>query len=148
MRFSRLRFPAIIITLDAEDAPCDALHLATVDKLIIDVAKRLAKTVVDSAIAYPLMAMFARRVLAMLSVIEGDSTSAEEQCGYFELWRGSLIIGADVSFVDNFLGLLSRTRSKLDDAQTHFEDALAISSELGMRPLMGRVLSRREILKA
>ena len=109
MRFSRLRFPAIIITLDAEDAPCDALHLATVDKLIIYVAKRLAKTVVDSAIAYPLMAMFARRVLAMLSVIEGDSTSAEEQCGYLELWRGSLIIGADVSFVDNFLGLLSRT---------------------------------------
>jgi hypothetical protein len=84
----------------------------------------------------------------MLSVIEGDSTSAEEQCGYFELWRGSLIISADVSFVDNFLGLLSRTRGKLDDAQTHFEDALAISSELGMRPLMERVLSRREILKA
>jgi len=53
-----------------------------------------------------------------------------------------------VSFVDNFLGLLSRTRGKLDDAQTHFEDALAISSELGMRPLMERVLSRREILKA
>jgi len=28
------------------------------------------------------------------------------------------------------------------------EEALAISSELGMRPLMERVLSRRDILKA
>jgi hypothetical protein len=28
------------------------------------------------------------------------------------------------------------------------EESLAISSELGMRPLMERVLSRREILKA
>ena len=28
------------------------------------------------------------------------------------------------------------------------EESLAISSELGMRPLMERVLSRRDILKA
>ena len=108
-----------------------------------------------------------------------------------DLWRGHLIIGSDVSSIDNLLGLLSRIVDKLDDAQTHFEDSLtfcrkagyrpelawtccdyadmlkerhadgdrargvslldeslAISSELGMRPLMERVLSRREILKA
>ena len=89
------------------------------------------------------------------------------------------------------LGLLAQTMGNLDQAATHFEDALAfcrnagyrpelawtccdyadslfkrklngdrpkatalldeslaISSELGMRPLMERVLSRREILKA
>ena len=191
MRFSRLRFPAIIISLDAGYANCDALHLATVDKLFIDVAKRLAKPVVDSGSAYTMMAMFARRALAMLAVIEDDSTRAEEHYGYLELWRGHLITGSAVSNVDNLLGLLSRTMGKLDDAQTHFEDALAfrrrvgarpelawtccdyadtlrdrdgdgdrtkamslldeslaISSELGMRPLMERVLSRREILKA
>jgi len=31
---------------------------------------------------------------------------------------------------------------------TLLDESLAISSELGMRPLMERVLSRREILKA
>ena len=92
---------------------------------------------------------------------------------------------------DQFLGMLAQTMGNLDDAQTHFEDALtfcrkagyrpelewslcdyadilrernnegdrekavslldeslSISTELGMRPLMERVLSRREILKA
>ena len=33
-------------------------------------------------------------------------------------------------------------------AITLLDESLAISSELGMRPLMERVLSRREILKA
>jgi hypothetical protein len=87
MRFSRLRYAASITPLDAGDAHCDALHLATEDKLFIDVAKRLATTVIDSGTTYPMMVMIARQ-------------------------------------------------------------ALAISSELGMRPLMERVLSRREILKA
>ncbi len=33
-------------------------------------------------------------------------------------------------------------------AMTLLDESLAISSELGMRPLMERVLSRREILRA
>ena len=33
-------------------------------------------------------------------------------------------------------------------AMRHLDESLAISTELGMRPLMERVLSRREILKA
>ena len=51
-----------------------------------------------------------------------------------DLWRGHLIIGPDVSSVDNLLGLLSRTMDKLDDAQTHFEDALACCCKAGFRP--------------
>ena len=35
-----------------------------------------------------------------------------------------------------------------DKAVAMLDEALAISTELGMRPLMERVLSRREILKA
>ena len=35
-----------------------------------------------------------------------------------------------------------------EKAASLLEESLAISSELGMRPLMERVLSRREILKA
>ncbi len=35
-----------------------------------------------------------------------------------------------------------------EKATSLLDESLAISSELGMRPLMERVLSRREILKA
>ena len=35
-----------------------------------------------------------------------------------------------------------------DNATSLLDESLAISSELGMRPLMERVLSRREILRA
>ena len=35
-----------------------------------------------------------------------------------------------------------------DNAMIHLEESLAISTELGMKPLMERVLSRRDILKA
>ena len=157
----------------------------------IELANHLAATVVASETKHPSGKMGAHSALALLAVIEEDSTSAEGEYGYIEPWRGNLIMGAGVSSVDNLLGLLTRTMGKLDDAQTHFEDALAfcrkvgfrpelawtccdygdmllerdaegdrakaitlldeslaISSELGMRPLMERVLSRREILKA
>ena len=106
-----------------------------------------------------------------------------------EVWQGTkfqTIIG-----YAPLLGLLAQTMGNLDNAQTHFDDAiafcrkagyrpelawslcdyadmlrerkndgdhqkavslldesLAVSTELGMRPLMERVLSRREILKA
>ncbi len=95
-----------------------------------------------------------------------------------------------VTNIDHLLGLLAHTMDNLDQAEVHFEEALAfcrkgyrpelawtccdyadtllqrnepgdrekamslldkslaISSELGMRPRMERVLSRREILKA
>ena len=44
-----------------------------------------------------------------------------------------------------FLPYLQET---LAQATSLLDESLAISSELGMRPLMERVLSRREILKA
>ncbi len=102
-----------------------------------------------------------------------------------------MTVGAELLSIDRLLGLLAHTMGKLDQAGSHFEDALAfcrkagyrpelawtccdyadmllqrngdgdrakaislldeslaISSGLGMRPLMERVLSRREILKA
>ncbi len=45
--------------------------------------------------------------------------------------------------------LLQRAESgDREKATALLDESLAISSELGMRPLMERVLSRREILKA
>ena len=121
-------------------------------------------------------------------MLRGDIGAAEDQYAALEP------IGLGVLFtVENnrLLGLLSHTMHNLEQAMSHFEDALAfcrkggyrpelawtccdyadvlrerdsegdrakaialldeslaISSELGMRPLVERVLSRREILGA
>jgi len=119
-----------------------------------------------------------------------DRNSAQEHYAAIKAQQGTMFFFAMVS-VDRVLGLLAQTMGNLDDAHTHFEDALTfcrkagyrpelawslcdyadmlldrndeddrqkamqlldeslqISTELGMRPLMERVLSRREILKA
>ena len=53
----------------------------------------------------------------------------------------------------NFIGVIvytssGRTEEERERATAMLGESLAISTELGMRPLMERVLSRREILKA
>ncbi len=54
-------------------------------------------------------------------------------------------------YADTLLQRASTSSARTDDKQkamSLLDESLAISSELGMRPLMERVLSRREILKA
>lgn len=129
-----------------------------------------------------------RATLALVAVGKGDIAAADAL--YTEL---ASVPGFMVFYVntDRILGLLAVTLERLDQAESHFEDALAfnrkagyrpdlawtchdyadallkrgksgdhekatslldeslaISQELDMRPLMERVLSRREILKA
>ena len=137
--------------------------------------------------ATPLVSRFARLGLALMAVLRGEVAAAREQYVSLGLAAGSYLRISG----DRVLGLLAQTMGELDQAVTHFEDALtfcrkagyrpelawtycdyadmllerkgdgdsekavelldeslAISTELGMRPLMERVLSRREILKA
>ena len=44
--------------------------------------------------------------------------------------------------------MLTERNEDGDKATAMLDESLAISTELGMRPLMERVLSRRELLKA
>ena len=149
-------------------------------------AQTAAATVIMSPVAFPMVTMEARAGLALMAVQRGDFAAAREQYAALESVRGIMMIHVSI---DRVLGLLAHTMSHLDQAETHFEDAmafcrkagfrpelawtccdhadalrerdgtgdkekavalldesLAISSELGMRPLMERVLSRREIL--
>ena len=131
---------------------------------------------------------------ALIAVIENDVPGAKERYDDLLQSRYNLAgynVAAGMPSILRVLGLLSDTMGDLDEAITHFEDALAfcrkggyrpelawtccdyadtllqrnehgdrekamtlldeslaISSELGMRPLMERVLSRRAILKA
>ena len=54
-------------------------------------------------------------------------------------------------YADTLVARASTSSARTDDGQmaiSLLDESLSISSELGMRPLMERVLSRREILKA
>ena len=129
--------------------------------------------------------------LTLLAVQRRDIAAPAAPYAALETVQGTFLLPLDLASVDRRLGLLSQTMGNLDQAMTHFEDALAfcrkaghrpelawtccdyadalrerngpedpakamalldealaISSELGMRPLMERVLSRREILGA
>ena len=165
-----------------------------------DIAETVAGAVLSSPSATPFITTFARIGLALIAVERADAATAAEQFSALEPRRGTMLTTlALVVSADHLLGLLSATTGNLEQAATHFEDALvfcrkagyrtelawtccdyadmllerastssarkeseedrrraitlldeslAISSELGMRPLMERVLSRREILGA
>jgi tetratricopeptide (TPR) repeat protein len=153
-------------------------------------AQAAADTVLSSPTASPMFVHSAWVGLALLAVVRGDVRAAQEQYSALAIARGR--VGGVLHMVkDRILALLSLTMQNLDQAVTHFENALGIcrkegyrpelawtccdyadallqrnepgdrekamslldeslsvSSELGMRPLMERVLSRREILRA
>ncbi len=155
----------------------------------LEIAEEAAEKVLSAQSVAPRAVMNAKAALVLLAVRKGDHSAAEENYAYLQQQRGTMIV--PVSSVDRLLGLLSQTVGNLDQATSHFEDALAfcrkagyqpelawaccdyadalrerdgsgdrakatslldeslaISSELGMRPSMERVLSRREVLGA
>jgi len=155
----------------------------------LEIAEAAAEAVLSTQSVRPVLVTYAKTGLALLAVQKGDQSAAAEHYDYLQGQRGTMII--PVSSADRLLGLLSHTIGNLDQAVSHFEEALAfcrkadyrpelawtccdyadtllqrnndgdhakamtlldeslaISTELGMRPLMERVLSRREILRA
>ena len=138
----------------------------------------------------PFTVSLARAALANVLVNRGDVKGIANLYDDMRPLQGTLS-GFGLGSFDRLLGGMAKAMGNLDDAQSHFEDALAfcrkagfrpelawslcdyadmllernddgdkekatdmldeslaISTELGMRPLMERVLSRREILKA
>ncbi len=95
--------------------------------------------------------MAADRLLGLLSQTVGnldqavahfeDALALCRKAGYRPELAWTCCDYADTLFQRNESGDRPKAMSLLDES-------LAISSELGMRPLMERVLSRREILKA
>jgi DNA-binding CsgD family transcriptional regulator len=149
-----------------------------------EVAKGLAETVLSLPVVIPWYMNMARAARALVAVGQGDLVAAQEQYAGLKM-----VPGIKLHYVntDRVLGLLSLAMGQLDQAATHFEDALAfcrkagawpelawdcydyadcllgrnqqddqqkaislleeslaISNELGMRPLMERVLRLRE----
>ena len=155
-----------------------------------DVAEAAAEAALSSPSITPINSCAARVGLALIAVQRADAAAASEQYAALQVLQDFHIRSSNIS-PDRVLGLLAQTMGNLNQAMSHFEDALAycrkagfrpelawtccdyadmlldrnnegdrakaitlldeslaISSELGMRPLMERVLSRREILGA
>ncbi|MCH7626079.1 MAG: tetratricopeptide repeat protein, partial [Chloroflexi bacterium] len=154
-----------------------------------ELAHEIVTQFVSSPALTPLAAHLGYISLGLIEVQRANAQGALPT--YEELKRLGKSTPAFCIVVDRVLGLLAHTMGNLEDAQGHFEDALAfcrkagyrpelawslcdyadmllerkgdgdkemavamldeslaISTELGMRPLLERVLSRREILKA
>jgi len=180
--------------------PALAIPLVTRITGVVDrseAAQSAAEAVLSSGSVLPLGDQIARAGLGLLVVERRDIVAANEQYPLLQTTRGIMIILGTING-DRLLGLLAQTMGEIDQAMSHFEDAvafcrkadfrpelawtycdyadllldpstsagrtesgedrakalslldesLAISSELGMRPLMERVLSRRKILGA
>ena len=157
----------------------------------LEIAEAVAKEILSGQSVIPVYAMYAKAGLALIAVQRGDRSAAEEHYAHILALgqRGTMLF--TVSSVDRLLGLLSQTMGDLDQAATHFEEALsfcrnagyrpelawtccdyadalsegnatgdrtkakvlldeslAISTELGMRPLMERVTERVERLQS
>ena len=90
--------------------------------------------VLSSPSVTPLYAQTACTGLALLAVVRGDESSAAEQYANLEDQRGQLLPRVVSIAADRLLGLLCSTLGNLDQAMSHFEDALAFCRKAGFRP--------------
>ena len=97
------------------------------------VAEEAAGIILSSPNAIPHYAMCARIGLALMAVQRGDVTAAAEQYTALEPVRGTLL-PLDMGTIDRRLGLLAKTMGSLEQAASHFEDALTFCRKAGYRP--------------
>lgn len=97
-----------------------------------DAAERAGQAVVSSPNAPPLIAAMARTGLAMIAIHRGDVGAAQEQYEQLARFQGQMIVG--MMSGDNLLGLLARTIGTIDQAISHFQDAIEFNKTAGYLP--------------
>ena len=126
------------------------LAIMAVEELDINEASSQYETLMDWHGVYPLC-YASDRILGLLARTMGNKDDSQRhfedalafcrKAGYRPELAWSLCDYADMLLERNEDGGSAKATAMLDES-------LAISTELGMKPLMERVLSRREILKA
>jgi DNA-binding CsgD family transcriptional regulator len=98
----------------------------------LEVAGQTAQVVLSSTLAHPFWIEIVRTGLALRAVQTEDDALAQEQylalSGLQGKMRGSYICA------DRLMGLLAHTMGNLDQAASHFEDALAFCRQEGFQP--------------
>lgn len=98
-----------------------------------DFAQHAAKLVLDSDMVHPLFGNHANTGLALVAIARADGTAARVQYQALKPLSGTLT-PFDMISVDRVLGLLSESLDDLQQAVTHFEDALAFCRKSGWQP--------------
>jgi len=98
----------------------------------LEIAKAAAEIILVNSSVLPQDAMHAKAGLALLSVLEGDRSKAQEHYDYLLDKQGTAT--SSVASVDRILGLLSQTIGNPAQAGAHFEDALVFCRKAGYRP--------------
>ena len=96
----------------------------------LDTAESAAKEALITPVVAPITEFLARNSLALIAAQRGDVDLAQQQYVSLNSAKAIMII----SCCDRLLGLLAQTMGNLDDAQAHFEDALAFCRKAGYRP--------------
>lgn len=99
----------------------------------LEVVKEAAEAILSSPPVSPIFGRAAKMALALAAVREGDGALSAELYTPLEPFRSTLDTDGLIS-MDRLLGLLARTMGKLDDAASHFEDALEFCARAGYRP--------------
>ena len=123
--------PRMPNTLSAQVIPLIARITGLGDRL--EVAEGAAQTVLSSPSVTLIVAQFAVCGLGLLAVLRQDVVAARQQYASLQHVRGTTL-QVGVVAIDRMLGLLAHTMGDLDQAMTHFEDALAFCRKAGYRP--------------
>ena len=107
----------------------------TGDSTNLDIAEETAKAVLSSSSATPIFTYAASLSLGLIAVQRADVAAAAEQYSALEPYRGTMMApNVWWTSADRLLGLLSQTMGSLDQASSHFEDAIAFCRKAGYRP--------------
>lgn len=122
------------VTGDGEERDAERLSMAafisasigrtTKNTRMLDAAERLGRQVLSLGVGNQVEAR-ARVALAFVAVERGDMSSAREQYNALLSYRGVMLNGHP-PVTDRVLGVLAKTLGRIDDAASHFEDALAL----------------------
>jgi DNA-binding CsgD family transcriptional regulator/tetratricopeptide (TPR) repeat protein len=99
-----------------------------------DIAEGAARAVLSSSSASPRPILLVSSGLALLATLRQDGVAARKQYLALEAERGTMLPPTVSMAADHLLGLLAQTMGWLDQAVTHFENALAFCRKAGYRP--------------
>ncbi len=123
------------VTGDGEERDAERLSMAafisasigrtTENRRVLDAAERLGRETLGIGGVGNQVEARARVALAFVAVERGDAFSAREQYDALLPYRG-VMTNWHPPVTDRVLGLLAQTLGRIDDAASHFEDALAL----------------------
>lgn len=134
-----------LVSASIEDFPSYPLHRPTLVCLLVDLGRLAEGKAVFDELALDEFAVFHRdnewllgtSLAADACFMLGDTDAATVLYEQLIPFSGRNAVGlaeGSVGAVDRYLGLLAELLGRVDDAERHFEDAIALNQRMGARP--------------